>query len=110
MLVGAITALVTVSAAHAGAAAGAHGGTPLYRSKDGGRRWEQLSTGRNEIAVSDIRVDPTTPSTVYAVSRHYGVIAIVRSRDAGDSWETLVEGTFANVFDLAIDPRTPSTL
>ena len=58
-------------------------------------------------------VSPTDPSTVYLVSGGdlfvSGTPALYRSTDGGVSW-TRVAASIGNVWDLAMDPVTPSTL
>ncbi|MBU1879917.1 MAG: IPT/TIG domain-containing protein [Chloroflexi bacterium] len=54
--------------------------------------------------VSQVAVNPLTPTTVYAVSENVGLF---RSQDAGGHWSLKVAGS---VHNLAIDPTFPQRL
>jgi hypothetical protein len=55
----------------------------LYASSDRGASWDHAFPG----SVYYLHVDPSSPETVYAGMEP---VALFRSRDAGDSWEELV--------------------
>ena len=68
----------------------------LFRSLDGGVRWERLSLGNatecefiNTPRVTSIHFDPNDRDTIWVTIE---IDAIYRSRDAGDSWERLGSG------------------
>ncbi|MBI2874675.1 MAG: hypothetical protein HYY09_06275 [Firmicutes bacterium] len=79
----------------------ANGG--VYRSKDGGRSWVQLTQGLPNGAVGSIAVDPDDPLTVYAGLRAGRVSfsgpgiqagwffegGVYQSTDGGESWRKL---------------------
>jgi len=58
--------------------------------------------------VSELVLDPLTPTTLYTVTECGGV---VKSTDGGGSWHTANTGLFlGDIRALAIDPSTPNTL
>jgi photosystem II stability/assembly factor-like uncharacterized protein len=58
----------------------------VFRSDDGGDSWSQLAAPAPELAVWSLLVDPTDQETMYA---GYEPCAILRTRDAGKTWERL---------------------
>jgi hypothetical protein len=53
-------------------------------------------------------IDPATPSTLHTATWGGGVF---KSTDSGGSWSAVNTGlTTLNVWSLALDPTTPSTL
>ena len=87
----------------------------LFRSKDGGETWKKLSV---EIAeecpnvriprVTALVVDPLDHSNVWAGIEVDGVR---RSKDGGDSWETVTAGiNDPDIHDLIITAGPPKTL
>lgn len=84
----------------------------VYRSRDGGLRWERLSlVTAKECSigvpfVTRVLVDPGDPRTVWAGVEIDGVY---RSLDGGDTWTRTVRGLGdPDVHDLAIAPTSPS--
>ncbi|HXJ84351.1 MAG TPA: YCF48-related protein [Candidatus Methylomirabilis sp.] len=84
----------------------------VYRSRDGGKRWERLSleTAKEcaigEPFVTRVLVDPDDSRTVWAGVEIDGVY---RSKDGGESWERVVSGlSDLDVHDLAIARTRPS--
>jgi len=69
----------------------------VYRSDDGGKSWSSDETSARperldfpfESRVMEIAIDPRNPDHVYASLELNGVI---RSRDAGETWEDCTEG------------------
>ena len=58
--------------------------------------------------VTDVAIDPLTPTTVYAAVLFGGVF---KSTDAGGEWNPINNGlTTTRIRALAIDPQTPTTL
>ncbi len=83
----------------------------VYRSRDGGRRWERLDLGAaTECAigtpfVTRVLVDPDDRRTVWAGVEIDGVF---RSVDAGDTWTRAVRGlSDLDVHDMAIARTSP---
>jgi photosystem II stability/assembly factor-like uncharacterized protein len=83
----------------------------LYRSDDGGDRFEKVSTdplvGNRPFYYADIRVDTRDPNRVYSLWS-----AVSLSRDGGKTWENLVGFGAAHPdhHALWIDPRDPHHL
>jgi photosystem II stability/assembly factor-like uncharacterized protein len=82
----------------------------VYRSRDGGWRWERLDVGAatecsiGTAFVTRLLVDPAD-GTVWAGVEIDGVF---RSADGGDTWTKVVRGlTDLDVHDMAIAPSTP---
>src|SRR5215470_7902579 len=74
----------------------------------GGANWTQIDAGlpRTPAGVSQVVVDPLSPSTVYAVG--FNTASLFRSVDGGGTWTVLPSIT--GVRSLAIDPSNSSTL
>ncbi len=78
----------------------AHGPNPergVYRSRDGGKTWEQILFRSDKAGVIDLALDPNNPRILYAVlweaqRRPYTLISggegcgIFKSTDGGDNW------------------------
>jgi photosystem II stability/assembly factor-like uncharacterized protein len=88
-----------------------HAGSTLYAvtgaqsvvsSGDGGSNWRALGRITGTFAIA---VDPMSPSTVYAGTRH----GVRTSRDGGENWSAAVLSENP-VYALAVDPITPSTV
>lgn len=98
----------------------------VHKSSDGGRTWTELPTGFvRGTRVTDLRIDPDNPATVYAstfglqggggnnyVDTQYGVF---KSVDAGESWMSMTTGLGPGlprqaVFRMDLSPRDPRRL
>jgi len=67
------------------------------------------------VTFSALAIDPTAPNTLYAGTLGASVsivgASVLKSLDSGESWEAVNMGLGSSqVFALAIDPGTPSTL
>lgn len=105
-------------------------GLGIAKTLDGGVSW--IVYGKREFSgrcVSRIRVDPKTPSTLYASTTQAGgflppksaarghpdangPIGVFKSTDGGETWAQLSNGlpTSVSATDLLIDPNAPSVL
>ncbi len=98
----------------------------VHKSTDGGRNWTELPTGLvRGTRVTDIRIDPQSPTTVYAstfglmsgggsnyVSTQFGVL---KSVDGGATWTSMKVGLGAAsaqqaIFRMDLSPRDPQRL
>ena len=71
---------------YAGGADYAASQAALFKSADGGRRWETLEQAEPGEFFSDILVDPASPATIYAGALVNGTTRIYRSGDGGQTW------------------------
>src|SRR2546427_666080 len=78
------------------------------------KTWTNIGPGSDYVGV--VRIDPVTPSTLYAgmvfEGGHYPVGGVFKSIDGGHTWSNSSMGmpTNPNIYSLVIDPKTPSTL
>ncbi len=92
----------------------------IIKSEDAGRSWRQIYTrplgnrayttrGLETTCVHSVTIDPKDPKTVYA---GFFDIGLMKSRDAGASFQRVVQGMdYDNsVFTLLIDPDNSSAL
>jgi photosystem II stability/assembly factor-like uncharacterized protein len=96
----------------------------VYRSVDGGKTFEKVLYRDENVGASDVQIDPSNPTTVYAAlweSREgpweNGVFngnggGIFKSLDGGKTWRELTKGLPDSVVqaNLAIAPSAPKTL
>jgi photosystem II stability/assembly factor-like uncharacterized protein len=82
----------------------------VFRSKDSGATWIQISPkDSHEIhEVESLAVDPTNPDIVYAGTWHLPW----KTSDGGKSWNNIKKGVIddSDVFSIIIDPEKPRTL
>jgi len=92
-------------------------GTGLYRSKDGGEHWEQL-TGHGlptaELGRIGIGFAPSNPRRIYLIldAKEGG---LYRSDDAGEAWKRVSEdrriwGRGWYFCEVSVDPKDPDTV
>ena len=82
----------------------------VYRSTDGGVRWELISPeGSKEIhEVESIAIDPVDPRIIYAGTWHLPWKTI----DGGQHWNSIKEGVIedSDVFSIIVDPKEPKVV
>jgi photosystem II stability/assembly factor-like uncharacterized protein len=61
----------------------------IYKSKDGGRTWVNISKGMSHSRVIAMAVDPSYPATVYAGTKGD---AVYKSYDGGQRWASMRSG------------------
>jgi photosystem II stability/assembly factor-like uncharacterized protein len=114
----------TVYVASQGPLWGPGGDRGLYKSTDGGKTWNQVLKISENTGVTDVVMDPTDPTVLYAASyqrrRHVWTLinggpesAIYKSTDAGANWTRLRGGLPTEDMGrigLAISPAAPRTI
>ncbi len=99
-------------------------GDGVWRSADGGITWSHVSSRFTGESVSDLAVDPTDPSTVYAAvttgiagshyvaSTQHAGYGIWKSTDSGATWSLVLSFPKADrgATDVVVDPRDPATV
>ncbi|MFH1046758.1 MAG: YCF48-related protein [Patescibacteria group bacterium] len=80
----------------------------IYRTDDAGANWKELSKGYTDfsgaIEFSDMSIGVSDPAVIVMASR-YGLI---RSRDYGDTWESidlLTPPRSTNIYSVALDSK-----
>ncbi|HKT34940.1 MAG TPA: hypothetical protein VJR03_08915 [Nitrospira sp.] len=61
----------------------------IYKSRDGGRTWANISKGMSHSRVISMAVDPSYPATVYAGTKGD---AVYKSYDGGQRWASMRSG------------------
>src|SRR5262245_49325977 len=61
----------------------------IYKTRDGGRTWTNLSRGMSHSRVISMAVDPVYPATVYAGTKGD---AVYKSHDGGRRWISMRTG------------------
>ena len=75
----------------------------LYKTTDGGRTWQRVLEGNDDTGVTDVAMDPSDPSTLYAATyqrrrQAFGFVgggpgsALWKTIDGGATWTKLVTG------------------
>ena len=73
----------------------AEGPLGVFKSVDGGASWSHLTNGLPSLSATDLAIDPSDPSILYAaIGRIFGDAAngVYKSTDAGASWSKLGGG------------------
>jgi hypothetical protein len=83
----------------------------VFKSTDSGSSWSALSLGdcSTTVAVSDIEIDPVSPSILYVGSSGCGIL---KSTDGGLTWRGANKGFpfLPGVSHLVVDPKSPLTV
>jgi photosystem II stability/assembly factor-like uncharacterized protein len=78
----------------------------LFRSEDGGEKWEHVSAARvirqRAWYYSCLTIDPTNPNVVWVPQ-----VNLVRTIDAGKSWQAVKIPGHGDHHDVWIDPANP---
>jgi photosystem II stability/assembly factor-like uncharacterized protein len=84
--------------------------TGVYRSTDGGERWQLISpVGSQEIhEVESVAIDPANPQIIYAGTWHLPW----KTTDGGEHWTNIKQGVIddSDVFSIIVDPKDPSVV
>ncbi|MFQ5413640.1 MAG: hypothetical protein ACE5E6_04190 [Phycisphaerae bacterium] len=94
----------------------ADGPVGVFRSGDGGQTWTQLTNGLPARPASDVWMDPSNASVLYAaIGDIFGLPenGVYKSTDGGDTWTKLGGGLPTGVvgrISLAIAPTMPQRL
>jgi len=98
------------------------GNTAVYKSVNGGERWERLSGKGQERGLPKgdmdrigVAVAPSDPNIVYVISETKAEGELWRSDDAGATWRTVNRDPNINFrpfyyADIRVDPKNPNKL
>jgi photosystem II stability/assembly factor-like uncharacterized protein len=88
-------------------------GGGVFRSTNGGETWTEIGAGTLPpySRASDMAINPSDPSILYLAipdgARDVAEQGIWRSKDAGDTWELVLDGRMT---DIVINPVNPDIL
>ncbi len=91
-------------------------GDGVYKTTDGGTKWDHLTDLRGSQAIARLRVHPTNCDIVYAavlgqVYNDHPQRGIFKSADGGKTWRrTLFRDEKTGGVDLSIDPKNPNVI
>ena len=92
---------------------GATGDLGVFKSLDGGVNWTRLSGGLPNLSTTDLALDPSDPTILYAgVGRIFGHArnGVYKTTDAGLTWTKLGGGLPTSIFgrvSVALAPSQP---
>ncbi len=72
----------------------------IYKSRDGGRTWANLSQGMSYSRVIAMAIDPAYPATVYAGTKGD---AVYKSHDGGQRWTSMRSGLDDTTFSSVVN-------
>jgi len=90
-------------------------GDGVYRSRDGGKTWENLGLNDSEH-IGMIVVDPRDSDTVYVAAEgplwsSGGDRGLYKTTDGGETWDKILGGgEYTGVNELHLDPRDPDVM
>lgn len=91
-------------------------GDGIYKTTDGGQKWDHLSDLRDSQAIARLRLHPTNCDIVYAavlgqVYNPHPQRGVFKSTDGGRTWRrTLFRDDKTGSVDLSIDPKNPNVI
>jgi photosystem II stability/assembly factor-like uncharacterized protein len=91
-------------------------GDGVYKTTDGGVKWDHLTDLRDSQAIARLRVHPTNCDIVYAavlgqIYNNHPQRGIFKSSDGGKTWRrTLFRDEKTGGVDLSIDPKNPNVI
>ncbi len=98
-------------------------GNGIYRSRDGGKNWENLGLESSE-RIGMIRIDPRDSNTIFVAAQGPlwsggGDRGLFKSTDGGASWQkvlgdglgnTAADDQYTGVSEVHMDPRNPDVM
>ena len=83
----------------------------VFRSSDGGTSWSPVFDEIGNLSIGALAIDPSDPATVYcgtgeanASGDSFAGIGLLRSTDAGDSWDLIGLESSRHINRIAVDP------
>ncbi len=81
----------------------------LFRSQDGGKNWNLINDGIDDISTRTVAYDPQNPKTVYTGVWHGG--GVYKSHDGGENWVQKNNSlTDVKIYTMAIDPLNSANI
>jgi photosystem II stability/assembly factor-like uncharacterized protein len=81
----------------------------VFRSSDGGKRWQKISAGNSDIhSIESVAIDPKNPAVIYAGTWHLAW----KTDDGGANWHHINKGMIddSDVFSIIVDSTNPSVV
>ncbi|MFQ5854401.1 MAG: WD40/YVTN/BNR-like repeat-containing protein, partial [Anaerolineae bacterium] len=79
----------------------------IFKSVNGGEKWDAINRGLTNLEIHDIAIDPSDPDVLYAATGE----GVFRSTDGGGRWQAASQGLLASeVTSLAIHPSSPAVI
>jgi photosystem II stability/assembly factor-like uncharacterized protein len=91
-------------------------GDGVYKTSDGGVKWDHLADLRDSQAIARLRVHPTNCDIAYAavlgqIYNEHPQRGIFKTTDGGKTWRrTLFRDAKTGGVDLSIDPKNPNVI
>jgi photosystem II stability/assembly factor-like uncharacterized protein len=87
----------------------------LYKSSNGGERWERMALPTGTNGPTSLVVDPSIKGRMYLTAWGVARLAgdtgggVFLSTDGGQTWKSIFNAS-QHVYDLTVDPRNPNIL